>query len=79
MTRFVLNRNDGIDTLHADPLEQCNQDDAKGRMVVDNDEADRLMAGGFVRRCGHCNPEPSTSAGGTTHEVTIPAPGGPAT
>ena len=77
MTRFVLNPNDGIDTLHADALEECNLDDSPDKRAVDPDTADRLMRGGLVRRCRHCNPEPTTSAGGPSY--VIPPGDGPAT
>ena len=52
---FVLNQNEGIDTLHRNPREECNADDVDGRQVIDTSTAESLMAGGHVRRCKHCN------------------------
>lgn len=55
--RFLLNRNDGIDTLHTEHgPEQCNRDDVEGRQVVDENTAMHLKAGGLVRICKHCEP-----------------------
>lgn len=51
---FVLNRNEGIDTLHRNPREECNCDDVEGRQTVDPDTADALLKLGEARRCQHC-------------------------
>jgi hypothetical protein len=56
-TRYVLNVNEGIDTIHRDPLEQCNNDDAEGRQVIDEQTAIALVEGGTALRCQHCWPE----------------------
>ncbi len=56
---FVLNRNDGIDTLHVNPHEECNVDDAEGRETIDAATAEALKAGGYVRLCKHCHTEDS--------------------
>ena len=61
-TFFVLNRNEGIDTLHANPREECNVDDAEDRQRLDPSTAEALMAGGHVRRCKHCNNPKGTPA-----------------
>jgi hypothetical protein len=55
--RYVINQNDGIDTLHRNPSESCNTDDAKGRQTVDSGTAKALEAGGHIRLCGHCYPK----------------------
>jgi hypothetical protein len=52
--RYVLNRNEGIDTLHADPLEECNVDDAVGVESLDEATALKMKRGGFARLCKHC-------------------------
>ena len=54
---YVLNRNEGIDTLHRNPREECNVDDAEGRETVDAETADALLALGDTRRCAHCYQE----------------------
>lgn len=51
---FVLNRNEGIDTVHRDPIESCNSDDADGRQTIDQATAERMVAKGTARRCHHC-------------------------
>lgn len=55
--RYVLNRNEGVDTLHRNPGESCNTDDAKGRQTIDADTADALLNMGEAVRCQHCYPQ----------------------
>lgn len=52
--RYVLNRNEGIDTLHRNPREECNTDDAVGRENVDEATAIRMKLGGHARLCRYC-------------------------
>jgi hypothetical protein len=52
--RYVLNVNDGVDTLHRNPREECNTDDAKGVEVIDPRSAVALMSKGTVALCQHC-------------------------
>ena len=33
--RWTLNRNEGVDTIHRDPREECNTDDIEGREAID--------------------------------------------
>lgn len=54
---FVLNRNEGMDTVHRNPRESCNTDDAEGRQTIDAETADALVTRGTARRCGHCYQE----------------------
>lgn len=54
---FVLNRNEGADTLHRNPREECNVDDAEDRQTIDAETADALVALGEARRCQHCYQE----------------------
>jgi hypothetical protein len=54
---FVLNRNAGDDTIHRNPREECNVDDAEGRDWVDPDTAEALLKSGDAVRCQHCYPE----------------------
>ena len=51
---YVLNVNDGMDTLHRDPREVCNVDDAEGRQTIDATTADALLLRGDARQCEHC-------------------------
>jgi hypothetical protein len=51
---FVLNRNEGQDTVHRDPREECNVDDVEGRQVIDEATAVALADRGDARRCAHC-------------------------
>ena len=51
---YVLNRNEGTDTLHRNPREECNLDDATDRQTIDAETADALLALGGTRRCSHC-------------------------
>jgi hypothetical protein len=52
--RYVLNVNDGIDTMHRDPGEQCNTDDAEGKKLVDAKTALSMVLNGHAVRCQHC-------------------------
>ena len=57
MTRYLVNKTDGIDTLHREHGdERCNRDDMVGREFVDENTAVHLKAGGLVRICKHCRP-----------------------
>lgn len=48
--RFKLNRNDGVDTLHAEhPHEECNVDDSVGTTFVDEMTAEAMVAGPISR------------------------------
>jgi hypothetical protein len=55
--RYVINQNDGIDTLHRNNSEKCNVDDADGAKAVDPLTARALERGGHIRLCGHCYPK----------------------
>jgi hypothetical protein len=57
---YVLNRNEGKDTLHRNPREQCNVDDAEGRETIDETTYERMKAGGYARLCRHCHQEEPT-------------------
>jgi hypothetical protein len=52
--RIVLNVNDGIDTIHHNPREECNLDDAEDRSEVDAKTAAAMIATGQARLCEHC-------------------------
>ncbi len=54
---YVLNVNDGMDTLHRDPREECNLDDADGRQTVDAVTVDAMLSKDQARRCAHCWPD----------------------
>jgi hypothetical protein len=54
---FVLNRNEGVDTLHRNPREECNVDDAVDRQTIDPDTAEALLKSGAAVRCLHCYPK----------------------
>lgn len=54
---YVLNQNEGIDTIHRNPHEECNTDDADGRQTIDAETADAMLTRGQARRCGHCYEE----------------------
>jgi len=54
---YVLNRNEGVDTVHRNPREECNTDDADGRETIDAETADALVTRGAARRCQHCQEE----------------------
>ena len=51
---YVLNRNEGIDTIHRNPREECNVDDAEDRQTVDALTAARMLEGNEARPCRHC-------------------------
>ena len=51
---YILNVNDGIDTLHKNPREECNVDDIEGRQVIDEATFLAKKRGGFDRLCLHC-------------------------
>jgi hypothetical protein len=51
---FVVNRNAGVDTLHENPREECNVDDAEGRATVDPATGAALKASGDIHLCRHC-------------------------
>lgn len=56
---FILNVNDGKDTLH-DPAhltENCNTDQIEGRRRVDPMTAEALLVNGDAVACEHCKPE----------------------
>ena len=58
---FVLNVNpDGEDTIHRNPREECNTDDAVGRQTVDAKTAAAMIASGHARTCQHCMPQEAT-------------------
>ena len=54
---FVLNRNEGVDTIHVEPREECNVDDAEDRQTIDPDTAEALLKSGQAVRCQHCYQE----------------------
>lgn len=51
---YVINRNDGTDTLHRNPREECNVDDAEGRQTIDPTTGAALEKSGDIHLCGHC-------------------------
>ena len=57
---YVLNRTDGIDTLHRDPIEECRVDDSEGRETIDATTALRMKLGGYARLCSCCSIGEST-------------------
>jgi hypothetical protein len=54
---YVLNQNEGIDTLHRNPREECNVDDVVGRSALDETTGKALEESGDIRLCRHCYPE----------------------
>jgi hypothetical protein len=52
---YVLNANEGIDTLHRNPREECNVDDAEGRETIDAKTYEAMKAGDNARLCKHCH------------------------
>jgi hypothetical protein len=54
MTTYVLNVNEGIDTLHANPGERCNTDDAEDRETIDESTALALKRSGTKHVCQWC-------------------------
>jgi hypothetical protein len=55
--RFVLVQRDGTDTLHRNPREECNVDDAKAKSTIDEATALGLFRDPATKRCQHCNTE----------------------
>jgi hypothetical protein len=56
---FVLNRNEGVDTIH-DPAhltERCNTDQIEGRQRIDTLTAAAMLDRGEAVHCQHCNQE----------------------
>ena len=53
MAQYVLNVNEGIDTLHCNPGERCNTDDAEGRQTIDESTALGLKRSD-AKLCQHC-------------------------
>ncbi len=60
--RYVLVVTAGSDTLHRNPMETCNTDDARHRENVDPDTADALLTTGTARKCQHCWPDEGDAA-----------------
>jgi hypothetical protein len=56
---YVLNRNEGEDTLHRNPREECNVDDIEGRDTLDPTTGYALEKSGDIRLCQHCMEEPA--------------------
>ena len=52
---FVLNRNEGRDTLHRNPREECNVDDVEGRETIDAATYEAMKARDVARLCRHCH------------------------
>lgn len=54
--RFILNVNDGVDTIHREAglTESCNTDDIEGRQSIDVSTAASMLDRGQARRCEHC-------------------------
>ena len=57
---YVINRNEGTDTLHCNPREECNVDDADGRTTVDPATGRALELSGDICKCGHCMEDTAT-------------------
>lgn len=57
--QFLLNINDGVDTIHRlhGLTEQCNTDDIVGRQRIDTQTAASMLDRGQAVRCQHCNKE----------------------
>ncbi len=55
--RYILNQNEGVDILHRDPGERCNQDDALDKQRIDAKTAATLLMQEQVQTCGHCWPD----------------------
>lgn len=55
---FILNVNDGVDTIHRSEglKEACNTDDIEGRQTVDEMTAEAMVVRGDAVSCKHCNP-----------------------
>lgn len=52
--RYILSQRDGVDTLHRDPLEVCNVDDAADASNIDEFSAEAMLLRGDARACKHC-------------------------
>lgn len=52
--RWVLNANEGVDTIHRNPREECNTDQATGRKAVDEFTAEAMLNAGDAVPCKHC-------------------------
>ncbi len=52
--RWTLNRNEGMDTIHRNPREECNTDDVKGREAIDAQTAAAMLSAGTAKPCQHC-------------------------
>ena len=52
--RWYVNQNAGVDTLHRNPREECNTDDADELKTVDTKTALALRAAGDIHECKHC-------------------------
>lgn len=59
--RYALNRSKGTDTIHRNPMEHCNVDDATDREWIDQATASALLTNGSARACGHCHPQEEPS------------------
>jgi hypothetical protein len=57
--RYILNVNDGVDTIHraAGLTENCNTDDVVGKKNIDVATAAAMLDKGQAVRCQHCNKE----------------------
>lgn len=51
---WVLNKNEGVDTVHRNGREECNLDDAEGRQTIDALTAAKLLENGEAKPCRHC-------------------------
>lgn len=62
--RFILNVNDGTDTVHRARglTENCNTDDVVGKQNIDAATAAAMIARGQAVPCQHCNKEAGTPA-----------------
>ncbi len=56
--RYVITQHAGTDTLHVNPREQCNTDDADLLQTVDRGSAYALLRAGVLHSCWHCVPIP---------------------
>ena len=52
--RYVVTRREGVDTLHRDPGERCNTDDAVDGLNIDEFAAEAMLLRGDARPCQHC-------------------------
>ncbi len=56
--RYLITVHQGTDTLHVNPREECNTDDADILQTIDKESAGALLKAGVVRSCWHCVPIP---------------------